>query len=199
MQWINWLTSKRFLLIGAATAMGAVAIFCMHYIGNHAIQMLNGERHFQIEYSSKYTAGSFFLPICTVGFAFYYFNQTEEVSIQGTILGGLMAGLGVCGMHYTGQVGIENYSISYSWKYILGSAIIAVAANTAALGVFFYFTMTWTNGLWKKIGCALLLAVSVSGMHWVATVGTVYRFAAHARNKGLSRGGVVVIVLCLVG
>ena len=84
-----------------------------------------------------------------------------------------MAGLAVCGMHYTGQVGIVNYSISYSWKHIVGSAIIAVAANTTALGIFFYFTMTWTNGLFKRIGCALLLAVSVSGMHLVATIGTL--------------------------
>lgn len=178
--------------------MGAVAIWCMHYIGNRAIQMLNGERELQIEYSSIYTAGSFFLPICVVGLDFYYFNQTEDVTVRGTILGGVMAGLAVCGMHYTGQVGISNYSISYSWKCIVGSAFIAVAANTAALGVFFYFTMTWTNGLWKKIGCALMLAGSVSGMHWVATVGTIYRFAASSSKNGLPRKGVVIIVLCLV-
>lgn len=178
--------------------MGAVAIWCMHYIGNRAIQMHNGERELQIQYSSKYTAGSFFLPICILGLDFYYFNQTEDVSVLGTILGGIVAGLGVCGMHYTGQVGISNYLISYSWKHVVGAAIIAVAANTAALGIFFYFTMTWTNGLWKKIGCALLLAVSVSGMHWVATAGTFYRFTANSSENGLSRKGVVIVVLCLV-
>lgn len=177
--------------------MGAVAIWCMHFIGNRAIQMLNGERELQIEYSSPYTAGSFFLPICVLGLDFYCFNQTEDVTVRGTILGGVMAGLAVCGMHYTGQVGISNYTISYLWKCVVGSVFIAIAANTAALGVFFYFTMTWTNSLWKKIGCALMLAASVSGMHWVATVGTIYRFAGSSSKNDLPRKGVVIIVLCL--
>lgn len=179
--------------------MGAVAIWCMHYIGNRAILMLNGERELQIEYSSMYTAVSFFLPICVMGLAFYYFNQSETVTIHGTVVGGFTTGLAVCGMHYTGQVGISNYSISYSPKHILGSAIIAVATNTAALGIFFYFTMTWTNGLLKRLGCASLLALSVSGMHWVATVGTFYRFKSDQNTaNGLSRQGVVIVVLCLV-
>lgn len=178
--------------------MGAVAIWCMHYIGNRAIEMLNGERELQIEYSSSYTAGSFFLPICVVALAFYYLDQTDHVTVLGTLLGGFLTGLAVCGMHYTGEVGISNYSISYSWKCVLGSAIIAVAANTAALGVFFYFTTTWTNSLWKKIGCALLLAASVSGMHWVASVGTYYRLEAKASSACLSKEGIVITVLCLV-
>lgn len=179
--------------------MGAVAIWCMHYIGNRAILMLNGERELQIEYSSTYTAVSFFLPICVMGLAFYYFNRSETVTIRGTVIGGFTTGLAVCGMHYTGQVGISNYSISYSFQHILGSAVIAVATNTAALGIFFYFTMTWTNGLMKKIGCACLLAFSVSGMHWVATVGTFYRFQSDQSSaNGLSRQAVVIVVLCLV-
>lgn len=178
--------------------MGAVAIWCMHYIGNRAIEMLNGESELQIEYAASYTAASFFLPICVEGLTFYYFNQTDKVTVRRTILGGATAGLAVCGMHYTGQGGISNYSISYKWQYVVGAAFIAVAANTAAFGIFFYFTMTWTNGMWKKIGCALLLAVSVSGMHWTATLGTIHRFAASSRKNRLSRKGVVIIVLCLV-
>ena len=180
--------------------MGAVAIWCMHYIGNRAIQMLNGEPGLQIEYSARYTVGSFFLPICVVGLAFYYFNQSEMVSIFGTVIGGLIIGLAVCGMYYTGQVGILNYSITYSWKHILGSAIIAVVANTAALGIFFYFKMTWTASLIRKIGCAALLAMSVSGMHWLAIIGTFYQYKTQlGPPDGLSRKGVVIVVLCLVG
>lgn len=194
------LTLKRYLLIGAATSMGAVAIWCMHYVGNCAIQMLNGEQELQLEYRRSYTAGSFFLPICVLGLAFYYFNQSRAISLQEPILGGIVTGLAVLGMHYTAEIGISNYTISFSWKYILGSAAVAVAANIAALGIFFYVTKVWTNGLLKKLFCASLLAISVSGMHWVATVGTTYRFerrSSSTRND-LSRQGAAVVVVCLV-
>ena len=180
--------------------MGAVAIWSMHYIGNRAILMVNGEEYLQIQYSPGFTAGSFFLPVCVVGIAFYLFSITENVSILATMVGGLMLGSAVCGMHYMGQKGIANYTPYYSWKRVLGSAIIAVAANTIALGVFFYFKSTWTNSWWKRMSCASLLAVSVSGMHWVATVGTSYRVRSNlvGMTSGLSKEATVVVVICLV-
>ncbi len=180
--------------------MGAVAIWSMHFIGNRAIIMAHGEPNLQIQYSPGFTAGSFLLPVCVVGIAFYLFSVSENVSILGTLVGGLLVGSAVCGMHYMGQKGISNYTPFYSWRRVLGSAIIAVAANTTALGVFFYFRSTWANSWWKRMFCASLLAVSVSGMHWVATVGTAYRMRTEMIGKvgGLSREATVVVVICLV-
>ena len=162
--------------------------------------MASGEPEYQIQYSPGFTAGSFFLPVCVVAVAFYFFSVFENVSILGTLMGGLLVGSAVCGMHYMGQKGIANYHPSYSWKNILGSAIIAVVANTIALGVFFYLNLTWTDSWWKRMSCASLLAVSVSGMHWVATVGTVYHMRIEMMEKanGLSREATVVVVICLV-
>lgn len=180
--------------------MGAVAIWSMHYIGNRAIVMAQGEPNLQIQYSPGFTAGSFFLPVCVVAIAFYFFSVSENVRIQGAMVGGLLVGSAVCGMHYLGQKGIANYTPSYSWRHVFGSAIIAVVANTVALGVFFYLRSTWTNSWWKRLSCASLLAVSVSGMHWVATVGTAYRMRTSMIGKttGLSREATVVVVICLV-
>lgn len=180
--------------------MGAVAIWSMHFIGNRAILMAHGEPSLQIRYSPGFTAGSFFLPVCVVAVAFYLFSVSEQVSILGTMVGGLLVGSAVCGMHYMGQKGIANYTPSYVWRRVLGSAIIAVVANTVALGVFFYFKSAWTNSWWKRLSCSSLLAVSVSGMHWVATVGTSYRTKSDMIEKvsGLSREATVVVVICLV-
>ena len=180
--------------------MGAVAIWSMHFIGNRAIVMAKGEAYLQIQYSPGFTAGSFFLPVCVVAIAFYLFSVSEKVSILGTMIGGLLVGSAVCGMHYMGQKGIANYTPIYAWRKVLGSAVIAVAANTIALGVFFYFKSAWTNSWWKRLACASLLAVSVSGMHWLATVGTVYRMKSDMMEKvtGLSREATVVVVICLV-
>ena len=195
------LTLVRYLLVGAATAMGAVAIWAMHFIGNRAINMQDGSLALQIGYSPAYSAGSFFLPICFVGVAFYLFTITEQVTVLGIIIGGFLAGFAICGMHYLGQGGISNYHAVYDWRYVLGSAIIAVVAATVALGIFFYFKSGWTNRWWKRIASAALLAVAVSGMHWVATAGTNYvprPGASMSNQQGLSRRTTVVVVLCLV-
>lgn len=180
--------------------MGAVAIWSMHFIGNRAIEMAQGQPSDQIQYSPGFTAGSFFLPIVVVGIAFYLFSTSEKVSVLWTLMGGLLTGFAVCGMHYLGQGGIANYTPFYLWTYVVGSAIIAVVATTVALGVFFYFNSMWTNSWWKRGLCASLLAVAVSGMHWTATVGTKYRFKPYIGEtmEGLSREATVVVVICLV-
>ena len=194
-----WLTIFRYLLLAAAVSMGAVAIWAMHFIGNRAITMLEGQHHIQIQYSAGYTAGSFFLPICVVCIAFYLLSLSEKVNIIRILVVGFLTGAAVCGMHYLGQGGIANYYVSYEWPYVLGSAFIAVTAATVALGVFFYLKHSWAHNWWKRGLCAALLAASVSGMHWVATVGTIYRHRSEARKGGgLGRQDTVVIVLCLV-
>ena len=60
-------------------------------------------------------------------------------------------------MHYMGNGGISNYALSYAWTYVFGSAIIAVAASTAALRIFFHFKSQWANRWIKRALCALLL------------------------------------------
>ena len=193
------ITIFRYLLIGAAVAMGAVAIWSMHFIGNRAINMSDG-RSLQLAYNPGFTAASFFLPIICVGVAFYVFGITENVSKLGTLAGGICTGSAVCGMHYLGQLGITNYTPVYNHKFVAGSVIIAIVASTLALGVFFYLRSRWTNSWWKRVICAMVLASTVSGMHWVATGGTHYRItmATIYYSNDLSKHTTVVVTLCLV-
>lgn len=67
----------------------------MHFIGNQAVIMDVKDLH--IDYSPGFTAGSFFLPICGVGIAFYFFSIYEHVSILGTLVGGFILGGAICG------------------------------------------------------------------------------------------------------
>ena len=178
--------------------MGAVAVWSMHYIGNRAISLIDGQPDVQIQYSPAFTAGSFFLPICGVGMAFYFFSITERVTPLGTIIGGLLMGSAICGMHYMGQGGITNYDVAYSWPYVLGAAIIAVVASTIALSVFFYFKSEYTNSWYKRGACASLLALAVTGMHYCATKGTTYRLRRIASRGPLSPKNIIYAVTVLV-
>ena len=61
--------------------MGAVGIWCMHFIGMLAIVMNEDEFGLQIQYSTGFTVGAFFLPIVGLILAFYFYSTSESVSV----------------------------------------------------------------------------------------------------------------------
>ncbi|KAG9965098.1 hypothetical protein KCU61_g1965, partial [Aureobasidium melanogenum] len=114
---------------------------------------------------------------------------------------GLMAGLSIVSMHYVGNLGISNYTLTYPRQYIVAACIIAVGDSTIALALFFYFKERWISVWWKRCLCALLLAVGVCGMHFTASVGCQYQLkrippeaAPDARNTPV----IVAATMCFV-
>ena len=189
----------RSLLLGGAISMGGIGIWCMHFIGNRAIVLGDGSIQLQIAYDAGLTAVSFFLPIVVVFMAFAAVGANEEISFVRLGLGGTLAGLGVCGMHYLGQASVTNYDCIYYVSYVIGAAIIAIVAATAALGIFFVFRATWNAAWWKRAICAVILAGAVSGMHWLASIGTQYRLKKDvAVTTSNSRNATTISVIVLV-
>ncbi len=190
----------RFLLIGSSISMGGVAIWCMHFVGNRAVVLGHGEPELQIAYHAGFTALSFFLPILVLLPAFLAMDTQDRVRHVRVVLGGTLAGLAICGMHYVGQLGIDNHDCIFDVPYVIGSALIAIFASVGALTIFFLLRAAWTNSWWKRALCAFLLAGGVSGMHWLATVGTHYRLRGRkpSRVGDLTRKQTVVVVITLV-
>lgn len=170
----------------------------MHYIGNRAIDIGNGDIQLQIAYSGGFTALSFFMPIIVLIIAFVAIGTNEQVSWWRVGIGGTLAGAAICGMHYLGNASINNYVCIYNPGNVVGSALIAVAASIIALSLFFVFRASWSNSWWKRGMSAILLAGAVSGMHWCASTGTQYRLIALAGTNQLSRNTTVIVVICLV-
>ena len=168
----------------------------MHFIGMCAVVMANNEEHLQIIYYPAYTVGSLILAIGVVGMAFLILSSSDNISPVKVVVGGIICGSAICGMHYVGQVGIINYWNLWSPWYILGSAIIAVVAATVALGIFFWQKSTWTNALWKRLLCAFGLAGAVSLMHWVSILGTSYAWRGNPDSIGGMSKDVSVWVCC---
>nr|KMM68224.1 hypothetical protein CPAG_04555 [Coccidioides posadasii RMSCC 3488] len=186
----NW-----YLLISAAVCMGGIGIWCMHFIGNRATILHHGTDH-QISYSSAFTAVSFLLPIVVLMIAFYFIGISENTEIYYIVLTGILTGAAVCGMHYVGQLGIANYYCSYKLANIIGAAIIAISASITALGVFFRLRASWTHSWWKRLLCASILAVAVSGMHWTASVGTSYRVKRIFLDNGGQLSSSQTVIVC---
>ncbi|KAG5976615.1 hypothetical protein E4U56_001700 [Claviceps arundinis] len=185
------------LLLGAAIAMGGIAIWSMHFIGNRAIYMLDGEETAQIAYSTALTVMSLLLPILVLVLAFLGVSGSGHTCWYRIVFAGILSGGAICGMHYLANASISNYVSTYKLSYLIGSIIIAVLASTTALALFFVFEKSWSNAWWKRIGCAMVLAGAVSGMHWCAAVGTRYRLVMVTPGKGVSRQNTMIVVICL--
>lgn len=178
--------------------MGGCGIWSMHFIANRAVILGDDAPEKQIQYSPGFTALSAFLPVLVLGAAFYFLG-TNRSKVRPLYLGlaGVLTGTAVCGMHYVGNAGIQNYRCLYKPANIAGSAVIAVAASLVALSVFFRLRETWTDSWWKRALCAAMLASAVCGMHWTAAVGTSY---IEGDTNG-SRGGttrVQTVIVCAV-
>ncbi|KAL4887590.1 hypothetical protein BJY04DRAFT_4725 [Aspergillus karnatakaensis] len=189
----NW-----YLLLTSAISMGGIGIWCMHFIGNRAIVLGNGDEHIQVLYSMSFTGVSFVLPVCVLLTAFYAAGTSEKAGYVRILTGGVLTGGSVCGMHYVGQLGISNYSCHYQAANVVGAAVIAVVASTAALSIFFRWRASWTNRWWRRGVCGCLLALAVSGMHWTAAVGTTYRNHDPSANRGGQLSRTQTVIICSV-
>ncbi|CCC14912.1 hypothetical protein SMACR_07691 [Sordaria macrospora] len=183
------------LLIGAAISLGGVSIWCMHYIGNRAIILHHGEVSLQVVYDAGITAASFFVPIVVLLSAFFITANTTLITWWRILLSGALSGGATCGMHYLGSAAIRNYKCSYETGYVVGATVIAVFVNTAVLALFFVSKALWTNSWWKRLGCAVVLSGSVSGMHWCAAVGTRYRLQNLENVRNMVGHNATIIVV----
>lgn len=139
------------------------------------------------------------MPIIVLLSAFFITANATLITWWRILLAGFLSGGATCGMHYLGSAAIRNYKCSYDTGYVVGAAVIAVFASTAALALFFVFKALWTNSWWKRLGCAVVLSGSVSGMHWCAAVGTRYRLAnlENVRNM-VGHNATIIVVPFLV-
>lgn len=170
----------------------------MHFVGNRAIILGNGELALQIAYNGGFTAISFFFAVIMLFMALAAMGAKDELDFVRLSLGGTLAGLGICGMHYVGQAGITNYDCIYTIVYVIGSAIIAIVSVNVSLGTFFIFRAAWKASWWKRGVCALILAGAISGMYWLALAGTQYRLKqefSFASNNSRNATTISVIVL----
>ncbi|RSL43089.1 hypothetical protein CEP54_015229 [Fusarium duplospermum] len=194
--WFNGISNH--LVLGcSAITMGGIAIWCMHFVGNQALILADGETEMQIAYSSGVTVLSFCLPVLVLLAAFYAIGITNRIAWWRVITAGILCGSAICGMHYLGNASIKNYQCIYATAYIAGAAIIAVVASTVALAMFFIFQSLSASSWWKRTISAIVLAGAVSSMHWCASVGTEYRLVQLGKAEGGSRTATVIAVICL--
>jgi NO-binding membrane sensor protein with MHYT domain len=149
-------------LMAGALAIGGTGIWVMHFIGMLGFSVSSAS----IRYDIPLTLFSAVIAIVAAGIGLYIAGA-REVSEGRLLLGGLLTGLGVAGMHYTGMAAMNmNAVISYDPAVVMASIGIAIVAATAALWGALHLRNTRAT-----VGAALIMGVAVSAMHYTGMFG----------------------------
>jgi NO-binding membrane sensor protein with MHYT domain len=140
----------------ASIAIGGVAIWLMHFIAMLGFAIPNSV----VRYNLGWTAASAALSISAVFIGLITIGRT--VDWRRLIPGGVITGLAVALMHYTGMWAMQiQGTIAYDKTLVALSILIAIVAATAAL----WFTLVLESPV-LRFGAGLVMGVAVVGMHY---------------------------------
>ena len=147
-------------LLGGAFSMGT-GIWSMHFIG-----MLAFSLPVPMGYDVPVTLLSMLIAIVVSGFALYTVSRSK-LTARNLLTGGVLMGIGIASMHYTGMAAMETSPpIQYDPALFVASVVIAIGASLAALSI--AFTLR-TESLWMiyaKYGAAVVMGFAITGMHY---------------------------------
>ncbi len=172
-------------MLGAAIALGG-GIWSMHFVA-----MLAFELPMPVRYSASLTVLSILVAILVVavGLTLVAYRPESRISLP---VGGVITGLGVSAMHYTGMAAMQmGAAIQWHTGLVLLSVLIGIAAATAALWLSLNIT-----GLFAKLFASALMTVAVAGMHYTGMAAAAY-FPIHgalAPAEGISSDILAVAV-----
>ena len=150
-------TVDRSMLLGAAVSLGGVGIWSMHFIG-----MLGYRLPVPVVYGGLLTFASLLAAVLISGIALWLAGGRGKFSTSGWLLGSVLAGAGVCVMHYGGMYAMSlNADLSFNGTLVAASVVIAITAAAAALWIAFHVRKTA-----YRLVAALIMGLAVCAMHY---------------------------------
>ncbi|HJS05566.1 MAG TPA: MHYT domain-containing protein [Variovorax sp.] len=167
------------MLAGGAVALGGIGIWSMHFMGMVAYRL-----PVPVAYNLPLTVVSLVAAIVISGLALYLAGG-KRFNSKGWVMGSLLAGLGVCVMHYMGMYAMSlRAAMSLDWGIVAGSVAIAIIAAASALWLAFNLTE-----LTHQVVAAAVMGVAVCSMHYVGMTAATMVCTAPTPPGSLSIGG----------
>jgi len=157
-------------LLGGAIAMGA-GIWSMHFIGMLSFHIPG----LSLQYDLFWTGLSLFVAIFISGFALYLLKRSI-INVIHLIAGGIIMGLGIASMHYTGMEGmLITLNVRYLPSLFLLSVIIAIVASEAAI----WLALKSNRVIMRlrsrvKFGSAIIMGIAITGMHYTGMAASIF-------------------------
>lgn len=182
-------TTRNWWIGVAAVSIGGLGIWGMHFTA-----MLGTWMGANVSYDIPITLLSMIVAIVVVAIGLFLVRRygiNGDTRFWPLAAGGLVTGLGVAAMHYTGMSAIViNADVSYNPGLVALSVVIAVVASTVAL----WFTRK-VSGLLAVIGAALVMGVAVTGMHYT---GMYAMSMAHDHSASIVVGNSQELITSLI-
>ncbi len=166
----NTTATNTLWLIGGAFAMGA-GIWSMHFIGMLSFTIAN----MQMRYDIFWTVVSLLVVVIISGFALALL-KTQTIHFVRLGIGGVILGLGIAAMHYTGMQAMQiEMNVHYMPSLFIVSIIIAIAASEVALWLAIKSNQVVLH-LRTRLKCisAAIMGVAICGMHYVGMAAAVF-------------------------
>lgn len=151
-------------LATAALALGG-GIWSMHFVAMLAFRLPG----LAIGYDVPLTLASLALPIAVTALGFFVVDRWG--SQRGVFAAsGLVMGLGIVGMHYTGMAAMRlPAEPHYEGSWVAVAVAIAIGAAVVSLRLAFRH-----SGLLGRVGAAMAMGLAIAGMHYSAMRGAVF-------------------------
>jgi NO-binding membrane sensor protein with MHYT domain len=170
-------TRARWLLL-SAVSIGATGIWVMHFIAMLGYT-IPGQT---ILYNVPITILSMLIAVTVVCGGLFIVGFGRD-SIGRLLIAGIVTGIGVASMHYTGMAALQVHArMTYNPALLALSVLIAIVAATAAL-----WATLRLRGIWSTLGAALIMGVAVNGMHYTG-MAAMHMFAVRTAAGMLMTG-----------
>lgn len=164
----------------AAVALGGIGIWSMHFIG-----MLAYRLDVAVSYDLVLTAVSLLAAVLISGVALYLAGRRGRFGLWGWIAGSLLAGVGVCVMHYLGMYAMNmRATMEFDFVRVVGSFAIAIVAASAALWLAFNLQRQV-----HRVAAALVMGLAICAMHYVGMSAATMICTAAAPFARYTMGG----------
>lgn len=160
---------EKILLVISGCMLGA-AIWCMHFMGMLAC-------HLPASYSFDYglTFLSYVIAFIAATFAVWLTTRATLPFLR-LVLGAVLMGLGIAGMHYTGMMGlvVDQHKIYYDPRLTIFSVLIAIIGS----GLTFWLTFKYKKAVYKvlhiKTAIVFMMALTIVGMHYTGMASAAF-------------------------
>ncbi|MEB3767055.1 EAL domain-containing protein [Acinetobacter sp. MD2] len=161
---------KQNLLIICCGMLLGFAIWSLHFIGMFACSLPKG-----FYFDVGLTTVSYFIACVASSFA-VWLTTRPTLPPSRLMIGAVLMGLGISGMHYTGMLGliVPNHHIYYDPTIVICSILIAIASFAITFNLIFKSREKLQHQSYKRLLIAFSMALGIGGMHYTGMLATSF-------------------------